>query len=138
MNDDLIIILIKWYWSFTFYTLSGRIGKVVASLAEVSRSIPAVAETAPIYTMHEALRGYWMPMTVRGATSQFDLPYLTPLSVASCGRLKLGVSHWVRSVDHCMYLIIDHSFCGSKFSTGRLLTIQDFTFFSKYMISMNA
>ena len=40
------------------YTLSGRIGKMVASHAEVARSIPAVAETAPIYTMHEALRGY--------------------------------------------------------------------------------
>ena len=31
---------------------SEHIGKVVA------RSIPAVAETAPIYTMHEALGGY--------------------------------------------------------------------------------
>ena len=49
------------------HTLSGCIGKVVASHAEVARSIPAVAETAPIYTMHaapiftrnEALRGYF-------------------------------------------------------------------------------
>ena len=37
------------------HTLSGRIGKVVASHA-VARSIPA--EVALIYTMHEALRGY--------------------------------------------------------------------------------
>ena len=37
-------------------TLSGRIGKVVASHAAVARSVPA--EVAPIYTMHEALRGY--------------------------------------------------------------------------------
>ena len=36
--------------------LSGRIGKVVASHAEVARSIPA--EAAPIYTMHKALSGY--------------------------------------------------------------------------------
>ena len=36
--------------------LSDLIGKVVASHAAVTRSIPAVAETAPIYTMHEALR----------------------------------------------------------------------------------
>ena len=40
------------------FTLSGRIGKVIASHAEVAKSIPAVAETEPIYTMHEALRGY--------------------------------------------------------------------------------
>ena len=37
-----------------FYTLSGRIGKVVASLAAVARS----KLSALIYTMHEAFRGY--------------------------------------------------------------------------------
>ena len=39
-----------------YYTLSGRIGKVVASYAAVARSSPA--EVALIYTMHVALRGY--------------------------------------------------------------------------------
>ena len=39
-----------------FYTLSGGIGKVVASHAAVARSIPV--EVALIYNMHEALRGY--------------------------------------------------------------------------------
>ena len=38
------------------YTLSDRIGKVVASHAAVARSI--LAEVALIYTMHEKLRGY--------------------------------------------------------------------------------
>ena len=37
------------------YTLSGRIGKVVASYAVVARSSPA--EVGLIYTMHVALRG---------------------------------------------------------------------------------
>ena len=37
--------------------MSGRIGKVVASHPEVARSIPGWAETAPIYTIHEELRG---------------------------------------------------------------------------------
>ena len=37
-------------------TLSGRIGKVVASHAAVARSSPA--EVGLIYTMHVALRGY--------------------------------------------------------------------------------
>ena len=32
-----------------------------------------------------------LPMRVGGATSQLDLPSLTPLSVASCGRLQQGV-----------------------------------------------
>ena len=30
-------------------------------------------------------------MRVGGATSQLDLPSLTPLSVAGCGRLQLGI-----------------------------------------------
>ena len=38
------------------HTLSGRIGKVVASHAAVARSSPA--EVALIYTMLVALRGY--------------------------------------------------------------------------------
>ena len=68
-------------------------------------------------------------MRVGGATSQLDLPSLTPLSVASCGRLQLGIPHWAASVDYCKYLIINPTFCGSKFSTGRLLAIEDFTFY---------
>ena len=36
-----------------------------------------------------------------GASSQLDLPSLTPLSVACCGRLQLGVPHWATSVDYC-------------------------------------
>ena len=30
--------------------------------------------------------------------SQLDLPSLTPLSVAGCGRLQLGAAHWATSV----------------------------------------
>ena len=44
-----------------WYTLSGRIHKVVASHAEgckVARSNTGCGCAAPIYTMHEALRGY--------------------------------------------------------------------------------
>ena len=33
-----------------------------------------------------------------GATSQLDLRSLTPLSIAGCGRLQLGVPHWTTSV----------------------------------------
>ena len=62
--------------------LSGRICKVVASHAAVARLSPA--ELALIYTLHMALRGYY-PCGWGGATSQLDLPSLTPLSVAGCG-----------------------------------------------------
>ena len=36
-----------------------------------------------------------------GVTSQLNLPSLTPLSVAGCGRLQLEVPHWGTSVDYC-------------------------------------
>ena len=51
-EDKLIRVNMEW----SVYTLSGRIGKVVASHAAVARSSPA--EVALIYTMHVALRGY--------------------------------------------------------------------------------
>ena len=33
-----------------------------------------------------------------GATSQLDRRSLTPLSVAGCGRLQLGVPNWATSI----------------------------------------
>ena len=42
--------------------------------------------------MHEVLRA--TARVGRGATSQLDLPSLTPLSVAGCCPLQLGVPHW--------------------------------------------
>ena len=64
-----------------FYTLSGRIGKVVASHAAVARSI--LLRRTDLYYARGG-QGV-LPMRVWGATSQLDLPSLTPLSVASCG-----------------------------------------------------
>ena len=52
-----------------------------------------------------------------------------PLSVAGCGRLQLGVPHWATSVNYFKLLIIDPTFCGSRFPTGRLLAIEHFTIF---------
>ena len=42
-----------------------------------------------------------LPMRVGGATSQLYLLSLTPLSVAGCGRLQLGVPHLAASVHYC-------------------------------------
>ena len=42
-----------------------------------------------------------LPMRVGSATSQLDLPSLSPLSVAGCGRLQLGAPHWATSVYYC-------------------------------------
>ena len=39
-----------------------------------------------------------LPMRAGGAISQLDLPSLTLMSVAGCGRLQLGVPHWATSV----------------------------------------
>ena len=69
-----------------------------------------------------------LPMRVGGATSELDLPSLTPSSVAGCGWLQLGVPHWAASAHYCKLLIIEPTFCGSRFSSGRRLAIEDFTF----------
>ena len=66
-----------------FHTLSGCTGKVVASHAAVARSSPA--EVALIYAMHVALRWYCQLGCGVLATSELDLPSLTPLSIAGCG-----------------------------------------------------
>ena len=69
---------------------------------------------------------------VGGETSQLDLPSLTPLSVAGCGRLQQGAPHWATSLNYCKQLIIENTFCGSIFYTGRLLAIEDFTFYPEH------
>ena len=71
---------------------------------------------------------------VRGTTSHLDLPSQTPLSVADCGQLQLGARHWATSVNYCKSLIIEPTLCGSRFSTLRLLAIEDFTFTFKILI----
>ena len=70
------------YVNCSFHTLSGRIGKVVASHAGVARSSPAEVCTDLYYT--SVAQGV-LSMRVGGATSQLQLPFLTPLSVAGCG-----------------------------------------------------
>ena len=80
-----------------FHILSGRIGKVVASDAAVASSI--ITKAALIYYAR-GTQGILL-MRVGGATSQLDLLSVTPLSVASCSRLQLGVPHWATSVDNC-------------------------------------
>ena len=71
------------------YTLSSRIGKVVASHAEGRR-------VDSRQRLHRFIlctsRSGSSAMRVGGATSQINLPSLMPLSVAGCGRLQLGVT----------------------------------------------
>ena len=107
-------------------TLSGCIGKVVGCLACCGCTFDSRWGCIDLYYARGA-QGV-LPMRVGCATSQLDLPSLTPLSVAGCGWLQLGVPHWAASVDYCKKLIIDPTFCGSRFSTGRLLAIEDFAF----------
>ena len=75
-------LLIHWQLNAANHTLSGRIGKVVASHAAVARSVPALRCTDLYYA--RGAQGV-LPMRVGGATSQLDLPSLTPLSVIGCG-----------------------------------------------------
>ena len=73
-------------------------------------------------------------MRVGSTTSQLDIQSLTPMSVAGCGRVELGVHNWATSIDYYKQVttIIDPAFCGSRFSTGRLLAIEVFTFWNTW------
>ena len=99
-------------------------------MLKVARSNPGCGRAAPIYTMHEALRGIAHVSTTTGrwCDQSNGSTVSTPLSVAGCGQLQLGVPHWATSVDYSKQLIIDPTF-SDRFSTGRLLSIEDFTFF---------
>ena len=74
-------LLLQFFLCVNIHSLSGRIGKVVASHVAVARSIPL--RCTDLYYERGA-QGV-QPMRVKGATSQLDLPSLTPLSVAGCG-----------------------------------------------------
>ena len=77
--------------------LGGRIGKVVASHAEGCKIESQLWLGCTDLYYARGTQGL-LPMWVGGATSQLDLPSLTPLSVAGCGRLQLGDPHWATSV----------------------------------------
>ena len=83
-----------------FQTLSSRIGKVVTSHAEGCKIKSRLWLSCTDLYYARGAQGV-LPMRVEGATSQLDLPPLTPLSIAGCGRLQLGVPHWATSVDYC-------------------------------------
>ena len=65
-------------------------------VAKLQDQMPAVLGCTHLYYARDA-QGV-LPMRVGGASSQLDLPSLTPLSVAGGGRLQLGVPHWATSV----------------------------------------
>ena len=84
------------------YTLSGRKGSALVwhtrGRAFESRLVQQVLRF--VFRVNRAIREAQevLPMRVGGETSQLDLLSLTPLSVAGCGRLQLGVPHWATSV----------------------------------------
>ena len=103
---------------------------------KVAGSIPGRGCNDLWCTVHEALRGYnscgW------GVTaSQLDLPSLTPLFVAGCNRLQLGVAHWVTSVALPQVVVIDPTNSGGRLSSWGLLAIEDFTFPDHYVTPLD-
>ena len=78
-------------------TLSSRIGKVVASHAEGCKIESQLWLSCTDLYYARGAQGV-LPIRVGGVTSQLDLRSLTPVSVAGCGRLQLGVPHWATSV----------------------------------------
>ena len=84
-------------FSFAFlYPEWPHIGKVVASHAEGCR-VDSGWGCTDLYHARGAQEV--LPMRAGGATSQLDLPPLTPISVAGWGLLQLGVPHWATSID---------------------------------------
>ena len=82
------------------WSLSGRIGKVVPQMSELSLRFPA--EAVLICTLEVGLRGVkGVNSPVKGwgiNASQLDLQSLTPLPVAGCGRLQPRVVNCATSV----------------------------------------
>ena len=63
------------------------------------RSAYNLKQAAHLRWARDRSRVTWvLTMRVGGATSQLDLPSPTPLSIAGCGRLQLGVLQWATSV----------------------------------------
>ena len=116
----------KGYFPATFYTPSGCIGKVLPRMLKVPRSNPGCGWAAPIYTMHEALRGYCHKGGGRdqsiGSTVS-DAIFRSWLWSTATRSSPLGYFS-----NYCKQSIINPTFCDSRFSTGRLLAIEDFTF----------
>ena len=112
-------------------TLSGRIGQVVASHAEGCKIESRLwLSCTDLYYARDA-QGLLL-MRVRDAPSQLELPSLTPLSVAGCGRLKLGVPNSATSVITAsgLYLTPPHSVVvDSPLAGSRLLAKEDFYLF---------
>ena len=79
-------------------TRSGSTGKVVASHAEISGSSPGPTERG-LYVLCAIGAQGALPCEGRWVTaSQLDLPSLTLLSVAGCGRLQLEAAHWATCI----------------------------------------
>ena len=92
----------KTSYSIYIYFLYPCIGNVVASHAEVVRSILAELRLHRFLLSTRGSRVFPNACRlVNGATSQLDLPSLTSLSKAGCGRLQLGVPHWATSIYYC-------------------------------------
>ena len=69
-----------------------------------------------------------------GIGNSMDLPSLTPLSIAGCGRLHLDAPHWSTSVSLLQVLYNwPHILWYSRLSTGRLPDIEYLTFLLLYL-----
>ena len=112
--------------------MSGRTGRALGWHSEgrafdppwLQQVLKFVSRIAPFNTWSS---GGTSLCRLGGATSHLDLPSLTPLSVACCGLLQLGVAHWATSVDLQVFDNWPH-ILWYRFSIGSLMAIEDFTF----------
>ena len=94
-------LLVKKTDSYSEFHLSSRIGRI-DGLAFPSVSVPLAAASLVIccqHLFHASGAQEVLPCEGYGVTvSQLDLPSLTPLLVAGCGRLHLEAADWATSV----------------------------------------
>ena len=113
------------------WTLSGRTGSALVWHTRGSVFEPACSKSSDLQTVLTPCNTWSSEGTAHeGGGCDQSIGSTVSDAIVRC-RLwstALGVPHWATSVDYCKQLIIDPTFCGRRFSTGRLLATEDFTF----------
>ena len=87
--------------NFILYPCGRTVG-LVFQRSRVRASLAAASIAICSQHLHRAIRGakgVLLCIECGITASQVDLPSLTPLSVAGCGRLLMEAPHWVTSVE---------------------------------------
>ena len=119
-------LLIEIHYTFSIsYIVSWVAARGLPRMLKVARSNPGSGWAAPIYTMHEALRG---TAHEDGGCDQSIGSTVSDAIVRSWLWLTATMSFPLGCFSTLLQVVVNWpTFIGSRFSTGRLLAIEDFT-----------